>query len=403
VARGDRPAKNAPGVYAYDTAKGERYKATWRDLYGRPKEKGGFATVTAAKKHKQRMDGARVEQRDTTVAKTTFAEWWQVVWETKARLAPKTLEQYESVMRLHVLPAIGHMRLVDIRPIDIERMLTKMRAADAGTSLVGRAKALTSEAMARAVSNRIPGMGPNPCADVKGDKKQRKTPKALRVPQVEALKVVETVGKRPRRILTDGDAVTIDTLAYAGLRPEELAGLLAKHFDPLTDKVTISETVTEVRGKLDRRKVTKTYMERTISLRGLPPGSLDELRRRARTSTPNAPLFRGRRGGEWRLSSFRRRLERAVAAFNLQAAAQQRLPEDFTPYGLRHTCATILAGQGVPVSIAAKFMGHDPVQFLKTYAEVFDSQLDDAAIAIGKARVEVIDVESRQKRPELHG
>ncbi len=50
------------------------------------------------------------------------------------------------------------------------------------------------------------------------------------------------------------------------------------------------------------------------------------------------------------------------------AAVKLQPPKWATPYVLRHTAASLLAQQGVPVMAAAASLGHDPAIVLRTYA-----------------------------------
>ena len=79
---------------------------------------------------------ARMEQlrsahgtgQDVTVRATTFAEL-AGLWLARGLshdLSDNTIANYQSLLRRHVLPAIGHRRVVDLRPEDVERLLDAM-------------------------------------------------------------------------------------------------------------------------------------------------------------------------------------------------------------------------------------------------------------------------------------
>ena len=53
-----------------------------------------------------------------------------------------------------------------------------------------------------------------------------------------------------------------------------------------------------------------------------------------------------------------------------------------TPYDLRHACATLWLGAGVPVGEVARRLGHSPEVLLKKYAGVLsgDEDLSNARI-----------------------
>ncbi len=362
------------GVTSYKTNKrtsakddGTRYQADWRDVTGRRIVKGGFLKITEAKKHRDSNVGAKAEGRSVERSPLTYGEWfatWLVVH--RGTVGVERGDQLDDTHRLHVLPVIGHKRLVDLKPTDIKSVVATMAGKNLGARYQQLVKRDVSQVL-KAAALEEPGVT-NVAAGVKTPKLQRRDvgAHALTVAQVEALIARCAEWLRP----------VVRMLAYAGLRPSELMGLTRKDFDPTTGKLTISEVLREHRGKLTRKKTTKTCTVRTIKL---DDDLAADLASRARTMLPDAPFFPAKQGGLLGLTSIRR-------AFNIGAARTAEFPTWATPYSLRHTCATILAREGVPIHVAARYMGHDPAEFVKTYADVFASDIDDAAEAINRAR-----------------
>lgn len=68
------------------------------------------------------------------------------------------------------------------------------------------------------------------------------------------------------------------------------------------------------------------------------------------------------------------------------AALELDLASWATPYVLRHTAASLMAQQGVPVSAAAAALGHDPAIFLRTYGHLYPGDLRGVADAMDVAR-----------------
>jgi integrase len=55
-------------------------------------------------------------------------------------------------------------------------------------------------------------------------------------------------------------------------------------------------------------------------------------------------------------------------------------------HDLRHTCATLLLQQGVPVTVVSKMLGHASAKMtLDTYAHVLPDSLDEASNAMEAA------------------
>jgi integrase len=55
-----------------------------------------------------------------------------------------------------------------------------------------------------------------------------------------------------------------------------------------------------------------------------------------------------------------------------------------TFHGLRHTCATLLLGAGVPVKVVSERLGHSKITMtLDIYAHALPSMQEDAAVQLG--------------------
>jgi integrase len=140
----------------------------------------------------------------------------------------------------------------------------------------------------------------------------------------------------------------------------------------------VEGAVTEHRGQLIEGD-TKTHRSRLVQV---PASVLRELKVHMRHHVPDhsdAPIFAAPDGSLVRLSNWRHRVWQP-------AAEQVELPPGATPYVLRHTAASLMAQQGVPVSTAAAALGHDPAVYLRTYAHLYPGDLRSAADAMDAAR-----------------
>ena len=95
-------------------------------------------------------------------------------------------------------------------------------------------------------------------------------------------------------------------------------------------------------------------------------------------SDPESRVFTTERGAPVRLSNFR-------SVFS-EARDASKLPRWVTPYTLRHTAASLLAQQGVPVTTAACLLGYDPAVYLRAYIHLYPGDLRAAADALEVAR-----------------
>jgi site-specific recombinase XerD len=115
----------------------------------------------------------------------------------------------------------------------------------------------------------------------------------------------------------------------------------------------IEAGLVEVRGRIVATD-GKTHQSRVVPLPRFVADELDALLA-ARPPGPETLVFVNPVGGPIGLRNFRRALDAAAVAAGL--------PEWVTPYTLRHTCASLMAQQGVPVTTAAAILGYDPAMF----------------------------------------
>jgi integrase len=352
----------------------------WRDP--RPREKT-FRRKADAERYERavRHQVDAGTYRDPSLAKITFRRWYDRWWPTieSSDRAPNTIANYEAILQHHVLPYLGGRRLGDLRRIHFEEWLTELRHPHShvlpdgkrckhgalSASALHKARTTAGMVLASAVDNGL--IPANPIAGLRLVKGTSKTEQALTVNQVDALAKAVGAWWRPLVLL----------LGYCGLRPSEAAALRRRNLDDL-GRLTIDAGATEHRGRLIEAD-TKTRRARVIQV---PPSVLIELRRHIERHVPNdpeAPIFTTPAGERFRLSNWRHRVWDP-------AAIKANLPTWATPYALRHTAASLLAQQGVPATVAAAMLGHDPAIFLRTYAHLYPGDLAAAADAIEEAR-----------------
>ena len=69
----------------------------------------------------------------------------------KPSTRPRTAERYESDVRLHIVPAIGHIKLTQLRPADIQSLEARLLAAGKGARSVKHIHAVLKEALKHAM------------------------------------------------------------------------------------------------------------------------------------------------------------------------------------------------------------------------------------------------------------
>ena len=147
-----------------------------------------------------------------------LAEIWEEDYSSRPNLHPKTVECAKNIMKQHVLPAFGEMKLRDIKPIHVDMMLRKM----SGLSKSTQRKALiyAGAVFNKAIENDIIPKSPT----------FNKKPTAKEPEKVPALTDEQC------RILLNAVKDTrvypfIVVLLFCGLRKGEALGLMWKDID----------------------------------------------------------------------------------------------------------------------------------------------------------------------------
>ncbi|WP_433458370.1 tyrosine-type recombinase/integrase [Micromonospora sp. CA-248212] len=311
-------------------------------------------TVTTDSSHDLRADAAiRAKEIDVEAARDTYIDPrggripltdWVPIWETTHQAGPATWAAYRSHLRLHILPALGPLPLVDIR-----RQHVKTLAVALGKRLSPRSVAdvimVLSMVLQEAVEDRrLPF---NPCRGIR-------IPKGIRAerPHATAEQVAAIVARQAR----PSDGLLILTAAYTGIRWGELTGLTRDNVDLTTGSIHVHPDVGalhEVEGKLFLGPPKANDSVRHIRL----PRFLTTLLAVHLAEQPHDIVFPGARGYHQRRSNFNRRAWAPAVAGNPQQGIPAVLP-GMHFHDLRHTHKTWLIEDGIPEIAQARRLGH---------------------------------------------
>ena len=350
-----------------------RWQVQYRDDTNKPRTKGGFPSKADAKAWAEKIETDKRQGvfRDPAHDRVTYGAWHDRWWRLAkvSDRAPATIAQYEALSNRHILPHLAGRKLVDLEVEDFEEWLGKLRQGGLSASTIRTCRVVASMVLSHAADHRI--IPANPIAGRKMGRKPTasKAKQALTVQQVEALaEAADAPNLRYRELVL--------VMAYGGLRPNEAFALRPRDLDDFGNLV-VSAGIVEVRGKLYETD-GKTHTSRVVPLPSSVESALRGRIEREHIGADCLIFTTPKAGTAIRLRKFREQLG--------GAAKQADLPDWFTPYTLRHTCASLMASQGVPVHEAARIMGHDPAIFLRTYAHLYPGDLRRAANSLEALR-----------------
>ena len=352
------------GQYGIQSAEGTKT----RYIYGKTRAAVAEKLTRALA---DRNGGLTYDAGKTTVG--AYIERW-IEDSVRDTVRQRTYERYEQIVRVHIKPAFGRVKLSALTPAHLRALYKEKLNAGLAPRTVRYIHVTLNKALKQAVAD---GMIPrNAASSVKAPKPKKEEVRPLDREQVRAFfDAVSGERLEPLYVL----AVT------AGLRKGELLGLKWEDLDPEAGTLQVRRSLSQARsGRIF--EAPKGGKGRSIRLTRRAVSALREHRRRqleeriklAGLWQENGLVFPSQVGtplGERNLSrSFKRHLERAG------------LPRIFRFHDLRHTCATLLAKQGVNPKFVQELLGHRDVSLtLNVYSHVLPDMGDQAAIAMDAA------------------
>ncbi|MFF9101574.1 tyrosine-type recombinase/integrase [Streptomyces rubrogriseus] len=272
-----------------------------------------------------RADIERSTWRDPDAGAVNF-EKYTLRWLEERGLAPTTVDRYDGLLRLHILPTFGGKNLDEITPPSV-RTWRADRLKATGATTVAKSYRLLKSILQTAVDDDL--LRNNPCRIKGAGKEEADERPTATIEQVFDL--ADAMGPRWRLMVLLG--------AFASLRPEELAELRRHSVDLDECSLRVTQASPEL---TNGRRVTgdpKTRAgKRTVYL---PDFLIPELRRHLQWFAEKGPdglLFIGEKGAPFRRSTFGRKWRKARTKVGV--------PETFRFYDLRHTGNTLAADTG---------------------------------------------------------
>jgi integrase len=311
----------------------------------------------------------------------------------KEKVKPKTLRTYSDIVRLHIKPALGDLKVNRLTPEVVETLLTdKLGSAQCpyckesfkavrmpvhittkhpdakprgyralGTRTVSHIRATLRGAIAKAVKNDEHGLNRNVAA-------------LAEPPRLIEKKMRFLTGDEARKYLGAAVGIRLESLftvtVALGLRQGEILGLKWTDIDFESGMLSVQRSLQRVEGKLVFVDTKTNGSNRPLIL---PAVAVSTLRRHQCRQIEE----RNEAGDQWResglvfTSSIGTPLDaRAVIRVHhaiLKAAGIPRLRF----HDLRHSAATLLLAQGVSPKYISEMLGHSRVAFtMQTYAHV---------------------------------
>jgi integrase/recombinase XerC len=283
---------------------------------------------------------------------------WLASLARERRLSPLSVEAYERDTRQFLQFLTGHnggppglSDISDLKPFDLRAFLAHRRNGGAGARSLGRGlagiRSLLRFLERRGLANAAGA------AAMRAPKQPKSLPKPLTAP--DAKKVVsaqEQLSEEPW--IAARNAAVLTLLYGSGLRISEALGLTGGELAGKGDTVL---RITGKGGKTRLAPVLPVALQAVSEYRRLCPYHL----------APDAPVFRGARGGPLQPAIIQREMQRLRSALNL--------PDTATPHALRHSFATHLLARGGDLRTIQELLGHSSLSTTQIYTGVDTARL----------------------------
>ncbi len=357
-----RKLKN--GKYLADVVVGLKWDGT-------PDRRTKTCDTQAKAKKAERAFLLMKEQSKGRVTMTmTLSEFVELVyWPAKADLRHNTRMGYERDLRLRILPALGDMRLDEIRKPHIQRLISDCPTRKVGTNTRETLSAVLGEAVQQEllVANpaglryRFPLEAPHP----KDHYGEWLTTFAEHVPLLDYVRE-NYAGQAEERIVVLG-------LCH-GLRKGEIFGLDEPGIRPVGIYVSQSYTVDAHGAYLTPPKTAKAY-------RLVPSGAYARERIAAWELPEGKPVVLGADGQRMHPKTGSARIRKMIAKAHADGVKLPRV----TIYSMRHSFATSCINAGMPLEKLQEIMGHTDFATTKGYVKMKDGDLEDAMMLVDDA------------------
>jgi integrase len=281
------------------------------------------------------------------------------------KIADTTRELYHMYINVHINPSIGHIKMRDILPIDINKFYNKLRKGgytykDKSGKVkirqplmektIGKIHTILNRAFKDAVINKL--LYDNPCDGVKTPKKEKYTPNVYNEEQInKLLSIVEGTF----------DEVCIVLASFMSFRRGEVFGIRTLkdiHFE--TNKIDIIKTKTRFTGDW---KIKDPKSETSKRTNKAPQFVMDIIKR----YIDSLPVIPERLCDKFQPGSYSKHFKALLEKNNLPPIRY---------HDLRHFTGSILAKYNIPKPLIKDYMGHADESTTSIYTHTLSDMTD---------------------------
>lgn len=294
----------------------------------------------------------------------TFLDAW--LESKKLRVAESSLAMYTRFTDMYIRPHLGGLLLTEVTAEKIQAAYSKLHADGLSAPTIRSVHSILSMAFKLAVRRKLLQGSPMAGVELPKDADDgEEVERSMTAEQVAAfLAAAEAECSRMKNLFA---------VAFRlGCRPGELLALRTPDFNATSGTLRIGHSVVfRKEGDWYLRKTKNKQSRRVLpitapAIEALRAERTAQLERRLKAGAEwveNGFIFCGDHGEPFSQATLRREFRRVLKAAGL--------PGHFSPYSARHSHATILISDGVPIKAVSERLGHSRINTtLSFYAHV---------------------------------
>lgn len=357
----------------------------------------------AAEKEAQRQALLFEEQCKTGLAgdatKITLAEFIPVYLEQKKpSLSPATYAYYERAIESKILPALGHHRLKDIKPVHVQAFIQQLCMVEnqnntekqLSPATIRRNLTILQSIMKLAVKRRI--LSENPARAELLDIPKVTAPKIDIFTKQEAAEMLVALETEPLQF-----QVLVQLAIMTGARRGELVALKFSDFDKVSNQVTIQRAAIKLSGEQAQIKPPKDYEIRTVAI---TPEMIQLVQQLQQEKQRERRMLGSQwQGDEWLFTQWNGEMmnpQTPTKQFSKFLARHGFRHRKF--HSLRHTSATLLLYGGVSLKQVQGRLGHGDIETTNKYLHCL-SEADEEAAGVLQSML-ITQTKPEQKRKQ---
>lgn len=281
----------------------------------------------------------------------TVEEWlhfWLLTYK-KNSVKQKTFDQYEGVIRVHLVPEFGDLRLVELKESQLQKFYNRLFVNGLSARSIQIINTVLSAALKKAIKSRLILF--NVCDAVELPKQTKKERRVLSAEEQEQLL---------KELKKDEQGAMYIFALFTGLRRGEVLALRWSDVDLENGIIKVTKALSRVKTYVDSGDKTKLIVSEPktdTSKRVIPivDSLIPLLKKQKKLTRENNELdlvFPSEAGGYIDPGNYNRKFYKIIKRAGLQKA---------NPHSLRHSFATRALEAGVDLKTTQELLGHSSI------------------------------------------